>query len=575
MTARIWQFVKDLLSLEALEGGIEVTRTTFQLTELIQTQSIQDLAYCIERGASLLEWLNSPLVELADSTLPFVKIATNLIQYYVQETQREPTLAQTIVLVSQAAYLESFKTLLSAPKIKPWLIQKGNKPASQFVEQLFEQFDEDLAKLELDDTAAPVAIACFYKSKLAKLYNQALTTRLEQLGVNPEAALQIAEHVAQATNQTMLSTLAKFENKVQRVVEWYRVGGPEALEQYLRIDAYLEEQIKPRPEERVFNELFSIRDIYVPLKGQQLQGNGKSNPEQLPIELERWARNLLNDDTKVDQVMLIQGAPGAGKTVFCGLFADWIRQHEYPRWIPIYIPLQNVGDWEKDFEETLCKVVNRDFAKNAPGWLSDRNLRFLFLLDGVDKLLMHSRTNGRLEEFFQQVSQFQRRCAQNPEMGHRVLLTGRTLTIQTVEQLLPPNLERVEILPMDDVLQERWLARWEQLAGTATTRTFRQFLQDGLSPKQVGELAREPLLLYLLAAMHRDGKLTGDMFVGARGEKAKGLIYKRILDWVRTKQHPTGLNQELTPLEMDSVYSILREAGLRVEQSSAAMLQSL
>jgi hypothetical protein len=36
---------------------------------------------------------------------------------------------------------------------------------------------------------------------------------------------------------------------VKRLVEWYRVGGAEQLEKYLSIEEYLDQEIRPKPDE--------------------------------------------------------------------------------------------------------------------------------------------------------------------------------------------------------------------------------------------------------------------------------------------------------------------------------------
>lgn len=231
------------------------------------------------------------------------------------------------------------------------------------------------------------------------------------------------------------------------------------------------------------------------------------------------------------------------------MFAEWIRRFEYPRWIPILIRLRDIRVLEKDFEKTLKKALDRDFASNDPGWLTDRNIRFLFLLDGFDELLMEGRTSGGLEEFLRQVGRFQESCKENSEKGHRVLITGRTLSLQSIERQMPSNLERVEIRSMDQGLQEQWFQKWQTLVGIPKATAFQTFLQDPRCPerirgsKQEAGLAQEPLLLYLLAAMHRDEQLTLEMFDGAEGAKAKILIYEKSLDWVLTKQRPEWLNR--------------------------------
>ena len=131
---------------------------------------------------------------------------------------------------------------------------------------------------------------------------------------------------------------------------------------------------------------------------------------------------------------------------------------------------------------------------------------------------------------------------------------------------MPDNLERLEILPLDEPMQARWITKWSNLVQVDATR-LQTMLHDARFPDQVRELAREPLLLYLLAAMHRDGELRLDMFEGIAGTNAKVRIYEQTINWVLTKQRPELLNQKLTELNTESLRRILAEAGLCVVQS--------
>lgn len=263
------------------------------------------------------------------------------------------------------------------------------------------------------------------------------------------------------------------------------------------------------------------------------------------------------------------------------MFADWVRRYEHPRWTPILIRLRDVAVLSRDFEETLAKAVDRDFAKTDLGWLSDRNVNFLFILDGFDELLMEGRTSGGLDNFLDQVGRFQEQCARNSEKNHRVLITGRTLALQAIESRMPSNLARIEIMPMDDELQYQWFELWAKLIKTSDSNLFDIF-EDSRWPEGMRELSREPLILYLLSAMYRDEELHLDMLKGAEGAQAKVLIYERTLDWVLTKQRAEGyrrepdtqgtvtdrdLNPGITELAPDHLRRILQEAGLCVVQS--------
>ena len=137
-------------------------------------------------------------------------------------------------------------------------------------------------------------------------------------------------------------------DSVRALVDWYRIGGKTEFEKYLSIDTYLEEVVAPRSHEQVFAEPFAFKDIYVPLKAQPLTSAGEAEPfafkdiyvplkaqpltsagepdeSQEPVVLEQWARQMLNDDAVKDRVLFVQGGPGRGKSVFCRMFADWVR----------------------------------------------------------------------------------------------------------------------------------------------------------------------------------------------------------------------------------------------------------
>ncbi len=569
MATRLWTFlttdIRDLVSLDTADRAADAADAVLGLAEVLAEEgpNVQKLAPLVNQLDSLLEALNSPLGKLVGATLPFVSIGTGLLKFYLETTKKEPTLAQSVALISQAAYLESFREFVKQhPKVEQWLNAKDSTPQAQAITPAVTA----LGNFELTDKEARFATLYFHQSALAIAFNDALKARLVQLGAKPEQANQMAEAIAKNTNRHMRTAIADAAPSIQRMAEWYRTGGDQVFEKYLSIDSYLDEAIAPRPHETVFAEAFTFNDIYVPLKTQVLTPAGEANDSKESFVLEAWAKQCLNDPTKAGQVMFVQGGPGRGKSVFCRLFADWVRRHEHPRWTPILIRLRDLAVLSNDFEETLAKAIDRDFAKTDPGWLSDRNINFLFILDGFDELLMEGRTSGGLDKFLVQVGRFQEQCARNSEKNHRVLITGRTLSLQPIERSLPPNLDRVEILPMDDDLQSQWFVKWGRLIGQ-DPNYLKGILKDPRLPEQLQELAREPLLLYLLGAMHRDGALRLEMFEGAEGARAKVLIYETALDWVLTQQRPDWLNRDIAELDTESLRRILMEAGLCVVQS--------
>ncbi|MGF1461248.1 MAG: pentapeptide repeat-containing protein, partial [Leptolyngbyaceae cyanobacterium] len=583
VASRLWKFlttdIQDLVSLDTVDSGKDAAAAVLGLAEVLQTEgpNVRQLAPLITQLDSLLDILNSPLGNIVGASLPFVSIATGLLKFYLEKAHKEPTIAQSVALVSQAAYLATVKEFLEQPQYQRWLEKVGDRPAAAPVEQRLKA----LETLELSETQARRALLHFHESELATAYNAAFVARLVELGAQLARAEKVAIKIARDTNRLMLQTLVSCSDSVSALVEWYRIGGKAEFEKYLSIDTYLDEVIAPGPHDRVFAEPFAFKDIYVPMKAHPLTNAGEPDESQAPVELEAWARQMLNDTAQKDRVMFVQGGPGRGKSVFCRMFADWVRRYEHPRWTPILIRLRDVPILSRDFEETLAKAVDRDFTKTDSGWLTDRNVNFLFILDGFDELLLEGRTSSGLNNFLDQVGRFQEQCARNSEKHHRILVTGRTLALQAIESRMPMNLARIKILPMDDDIQRRWFERWGRLIHQDDAYLM-QILQDQRLPERVTELAREPLLLYLLAAMHRDGELRLDMFAGAEGAQAKVLIYERTLDWVLTKQRAEGhrrdpqsqttlpardLNPDITELAPKNLRRILQEAGLCVVQS--------
>ncbi|MBE9031039.1 pentapeptide repeat-containing protein [filamentous cyanobacterium LEGE 11480] len=583
---KIWRFlttdIQDLKWSQAVDAtkiGADAAKAVLDLAkkteELKKTKAdLKQLQPYVEEISSLLDVLNHPLAQIAKETIPFAPIAVSLLKLICDVTTKEPTLEQAAALVSQAAYLESLRAFLND---HPEVSEKLNHDEASVA--LARQIQK-IGEIEIDDQGARWAILFFRESLLAKEFNKALQQRLEESGLEEAEAQNVCFRVAASTDNFIEQALADSADHLQKLVKWYRTDGRETLEKYLSIESYLQDYISPdslvpelQQRWRVFNEEFLLPELYVPLKAKRVDTNGNCLSSAEPVDLTQWARDWLFDNTQKSQVLFIQAGPGRGKSAFCRMFADKLRREQHPRWTPILIRLRDVRVLEQDFEETLRKAVDQDFAKNDNGWLNDRNTRFIFLLDGFDELLMEGRSSSGLEDFLEQVGKFQRSCAENPEKQHRVVITGRTLSLQRIEWKMPRNLERVEIVLMDEALQAQWFTQWTKLTSAATAQSFSNLLADERCPERVRGsrseegLAQEPLLLYLLGAMHRDGELNIEQFAGQQGIQAKIVIYERTLDWVLTKQRPEWLNDEITELQTEDLRRILSEAGLCVVQS--------
>jgi hypothetical protein len=238
------------------------------------------------------------------------------------------------------------------------LQQISATPVSEPVQQQIEK----LGQFQLDEHLAKNALTCFHESELAQALNQLLSTQLQQAGMVQNEAQIVAAWVAWGTHRHLKQALEDAEDSVRQRAQLYGAGRRQEGDKYDSIDRYLTEQIAAKPLETVFAESFTFKDIYVPLKAKPVDKNGHVVETLHATSLQDWAKDILNDPQKQGQVMFIQGGPGRGKSVFCRMFADLVRQHWHPIWTPVLIRLRDIPKLQPSFRDTLREAVQADFA---------------------------------------------------------------------------------------------------------------------------------------------------------------------------------------------------------------------
>lgn len=573
LTSRIWQNIRDSVSVENTKTGIETGKAVLETAKILKEQkgaleaSYDILKPVLQNSSSLLDIFCSPLAQVIGSALPFVPVAVGLLNFARSITKHEPDLEECIILISQAAYIESFQEQISLPVNQAILSYLDTNINIKVIQQKLNK----LGDIELDAQATRKAIVRFPESELAQAYNQVLFVRLQQAGISEQEAEVFTQQVLLNTENHFVTALLQMGDSVKQLVDLYRNGSIETLQKTDSIDEYLQKEIAKKATENVFDEDFNLKDIYVPLNAKNVDANGNVEEKSEEFGLEIWAKNLLlsKDPTKHNQVLFIQGGPGRGKSVFCRMFADWVREYLHPYLTPILIRLRDIDNFQLSLEVTLNDRIKYDFAVNDK-WLLDSHHKFLFILDGFDELRIERSNNESIARFIRQVGTFQQDYAQR---GHRVIITGRQMALYGIDRL-PPNLERVELADMNTNLQIQWFFKWYQLFPSDKTLDFQQFLQDNnRCPSQLQELAKEPLLLYMLAAMNRDGQLDICQIEQSKNEtQAKITVYEQALEWVLEKQRYDkrhgNLTEELTQLDPDALKRLLAEAAIAVVQSA-------
>ncbi len=573
MVSKIWQFLTtDVRELD-WKRGAEVTKTgadagkaVLDLAKAVQEKKgdliklQESIGPYIGEISSLLDVLNSPIAVVVKDAIPFAPIAVTMMQLICDATKQDPTLEQCVALMSQAAYLESFRALVKGDAAL--VARMDGRLVSDEVKAKIKKVGD----LSLDRGEASRAITEFAQTDLAKGFRVALVARLVDGGMEQAEAETLAQRVAWNTPRFFNEVVA--EAKYKTLAEMFSNGGRETLERYGSVDRYLREKIAPLPGEMVFDETdLSYAEIYVPLKVQLLKQDGQKDDSQaiVPIEF-KILELLLSIEQKELQIVFLQGDAGQGKSVFCRMFADRVRRELFPSFTPILIRLRDLRTLAVNLTETLeAYLQHSEFVTDDSGWLSDRNQRFLFLFDGFDELLLQggvkSGETGGLKEFLDQVVQFQKGS------HHRFVITGRPLSLQGIDRTISQskNLVRLALCPMQDGDLAKWSEQWAAKFGADECDAFGQFL--AACPEDVsGKLAREPLLLYMLGRMHRDRAISAVELQGTSGMRSKVRIYDEAIKWVLEKQR-NDENSRLTGLDCGQLRQLLTEAALCVVQS--------
>jgi hypothetical protein len=579
MVSSIWRFLTtDINGLnwkrttEVVKTGADTLKGLLDLGKTLKEkqgnleQAKSAIAPYVNEMSSLLDVLNSPIAAVVKDVIPFAPIAVTILQLICEATKREPTLEECVALMTQAAYLQSLQDAFGTVEGKALV---GRLKPEKATEQVQAEIRK-LGELSLDSSAANQVIAAFAGTGLAQAFNKALVARLVDAGLGWAEAETWAQRVAWNTPRFFNQAVAEAEDKVKTLANLFKNGGREMLERSHSIDQYLTEKIQPLPQEMVFDETdLRYGEIYVSLQVQLLKQDGSKYDAPTFVRLDERILEILveKNDRAEKSIVFIQGDAGQGKSVFCRMFSDRVRRELFPSFTPILIRLRDLRTLANNLTTTLESYLEHlDFVQSDGGWLTDRNQRFLFLLDGFDELVLQggvvkSGETGGLKEFLDQVVSFQK------DSHHRFVITGRPLSLQGIDRLISQskNLMRLALCPMQDCDRTIWLDQWATKFGTTERDSFAAFLKD--CPKDVSDkLAREPLLLYLLGRMHRDKAISVAALQGTSGMRSKITIYDAVISWVLDKQRDNE-NLRITGLKCDELRQLLTEAALCVVQS--------
>ncbi|WNF15958.1 pentapeptide repeat-containing protein [Microcystis aeruginosa NRERC-214] len=289
---------------------------------------------------------------------------------------------------------------------------------------------------------------------------------------------------------------------------------------WLHYRAWLQKQI----DEPIFWEAFSLKQIYVPLRGFYEEEEIKATPDtdyhrepsfkriviKLQEQLETWLEAAKSDDA----IRLLTGGPGSGKSSFCKVFAA--QQAGLEKQV-LYIPLHRLS-FSTDLVTAVKTFVQHDgFLPENPLEPRDQDLKLLIIFDGLDELSMQGKIAQEVAQNFVNEVRDQVKSFNQNKTRLQVLISGRDVVVQSNKNNFKKPQQIITILPywvdksddfsdVDNLLKVDQRHQWWQQYGQAKGKNYAQ-LPPELSGKNLQEITAQPLLNYLIALTFERGEV--------------------------------------------------------------------
>ncbi|MTJ10328.1 pentapeptide repeat-containing protein [Anabaena sp. UHCC 0204] len=482
-------------------------------------------------------------------------------------------------LAFQIAYLQALQQILlqEVSLKRQWLDRAiiPIAPIHEEVEELtlsdskLEELLKNLRPGKLTDKQAEQALALVADSLLVQQMNGATVAWLIANGAEEPEAKLLTKRLLYSLPGDLLIVITNNAASLAQLQKFVRLGNllpPNTINSQIelsgivnfptvadKIDLYREYYRASILQNRsipLFMESFALKDIFVPLTGVLVEESNVDTQEEkevVTLDLMTWCQQQLDDLTTMT---IIQSESGYGKSTFCQTLAARIAQEHYPNWMPILIQLRDIN-----YGQTLVETLNSAFSLhekiNLSTWLEKDYPRCLLILDGWDELFSHGQTNRAKTIFIDQLIKFQSLAK------HKIILTNCSKSLTEIPPQFLQISKIITIQPLDVDELRQWFQHWSIVQSLSVAQNFFTFLKKaGVFAKPsnlpgLSSFVRQPLMLYLLAILHRDGLLDHELLELSIGNEQGNYapllwaIYQRLNCWFLGYPQPDGIKTML------------------------------